>query len=105
MLERRRKVEIVLDVVLARPDEMDGRSHRTGDQRGLDDEIVKRLSAERPADERDVDPHGVYREAECLSEEIPDTLGVLRRCPHLAAAVGDLGHGVRTSGACARCGT
>ena len=64
-VEPARAVEVVLHVVLARPQQLDRRAaHLARDPRGLDHEVVGQAPAEAAADARHVDVMSLERDAE-----------------------------------------
>jgi hypothetical protein len=67
----RRAVEVVLNVVLARPDHLHGAVHPGRDFRGLDHEVLLGAPAEAAAEEGRVDP-GIFRaDAGRLGRRLP----------------------------------
>ena len=57
-------IEIVADVVLARPDDLHGRARIAGNERGFDSVILNETPAKTAADECDVDINVFARNAE-----------------------------------------
>lgn len=85
---------VVLEVVLAGPDQFDGRAlHLFGHHGGLGHVVGLGLATEAPADQQGVDLHGLGLEAQLRGDTVERGLRVLHRGPDLAATVLDQGGG------------
>ena len=91
MLRVDRVVIIVVDLVLARPRDLDRRADGAGEERGLNHVVWLGLPSEAAAEERHVDRHAVGRDPERLGDLVPSALGILRAAPRLAPSVGHAG--------------
>ncbi len=83
-----RPVKIALDVVLARPEQLDRRAGQLfRDRRRLHHVIVDQPPAKAPAHPGEVDGDRVRRHAERLDDRAPSGLGQLGRRPEFERAV------------------
>ena len=83
-------VKPVLRVVLARPDDFDGRVHRFGQVHRFGDEIRFQPAAEAAAQQRRMDPDFLFRESSGFGSDFLRARLILRRCPHLALVGADV---------------
>ena len=89
-------VEVVLDVVLARPHHLHRRTvHRLGQKRGLDREVALRLSAEAAAKQRLVHDRLLWLDAERFGDVVARAARALQRRPDLPFAAALAGRGGR----------
>ena len=105
-LDRDGVVEIVLEVVLAGPVDLDRGPDRLRYQRRFKHIVPFRLAAEAAAQERGVDRDVLDRDAEQLGETIAAAAGALRRriqAMHLPSATDTVAEGGSIV-ACAKCG-
>ncbi len=87
LVKAARAVEIVRQVVFARPLQLDRRADLLGDRRHLAHVVIGQPPAEAAAGARLVDQHFALVDAEQLGDLIERAVGRLRRRPELDAAV------------------
>ena len=93
VIHRRGAVVVVeLDVVLARPDDLDRLAELLRQDRRLGAVVRLRLAAEAAAEQRDVAGDVLLVDAERLGHGLLHGLRILRRRPHRDLAVAELGH-------------
>src|SRR5438874_5114737 len=103
---RRRAVEAVLDVVLARPDDFHGRADGLRGLDGVGDEVGLAAPSEATAEQRRHHLHALHRHAGDLRGQRLVPARVLRRRPERDAVRHDVRGGVhRPMQACSRNGT
>ena len=87
-------IGIVLDVILARPDDLHRRADRLCHLGCFDGVIRSQASPKTAPDQCDVDGHLVLRDAHRGGNQRPYHLRVLRGCPHFADPVMHVGGAV-----------
>src|SRR4029077_5993273 len=93
-VNRRRAIEIVADVVLARPNDLHRRAGFPGDEGGFDGVILNEAAAKTTADERDVDFDVLARNAECAGDRFRGCSGDLRWRPKFAGIAANVGSAI-----------
>ncbi len=93
-VEAGRTVEVVLDVVLAGPQQLHRRADRLGDPRRLDHEVVHQPPAEAAAAAGEVDGDVLGLDPQGLGHQLAAVLGVLGRGPDLDLAILEAGRAV-----------
>ena len=89
-VEHSRPVEVMTEVLLSRPDELDGLFHRHRDDERLFDEVREQPASEPAADEGTMNEDLVRGEAGDLGGNRLGHLDTLRRCPDLATTLGNV---------------
>src|SRR4029077_1303291 len=95
-------IEIVADIVLARPDDLNGRAGIAGNERGFNGVILEEAAATSTADERDMHFDMVARNTESAGDRVSRGSWNLRRRPkftgisaHVGGAIDGLHGGMR----------
>src|SRR6266849_6152605 len=86
-METRWTVEVVADVVFARPQQFDGRAHDLGNPRGLHHAVVVQPPTEAAADAREVNGDVALRDAKSLCNGLTAQLRRLGGRPELERTV------------------
>ena len=93
-VHRRRAVEVVREIVLARPDHLDRRPRGARQRHRIEHEIDLETPPEAAAQVRGVHRHPLARDAQQLGGSVAGARLALRRRPDFAASVPHMGGGV-----------